>query len=115
MFKKSLICVYVKVKHFLDNKKGKFYYKIEPLISASRLNNKKKIQTGKIKTCILTHSTNSYKLFDILHMSSKQFFDVQYYFELKILSINSNIYYDYSKSKYDFDCDQQLLNKKMNH
>ena len=41
-FKKSLICVYVEVTNLLDNKKGKFYYKIEPLISASHLNNKKK-------------------------------------------------------------------------
>ena len=45
-------------------------------------------------------------------MLSKEFFNMQCYFEFKILSININIYYDYNKAKYDSDCDQQLLIKK---
>ena len=54
---KSLICVYLEIKNLLDNKKRKFCYKIETLISASHLhkNNQKKIHTDKTKTCSLKY------------------------------------------------------------
>ena len=101
---KSFAHVSAEIKNLFDNKKEKFYYKIEPLIKATYLLNNK-THTDKVKSCTLTYPTNLYKLNDIFIIISKKFCELQFYAELKILSINISIYYDYNKAKYDSDCD----------
>ena len=86
----------------MKKEKGKFSYKIESLISASHLH-KNKDTIRKIKSCTLIHPTDSYELVQIISMLSRDFNNIPGYFELKILTININIFYDYNEVNSDSD------------
>ena len=104
----SLIKVYDEIKNLLNiltNEKGKFYYKIESLITCQNtITNKKKIRI--IKTFTIKHPSDLFELNKIICMLSRNF---KKSIDPYMLSININIYYDYNKAKYDFDSDKNYI------
>ena len=100
----SLIRVYDEIKNLLDiltNEKGKFYYKIESLITYhDTIINKKTIRM--IKTFTIKHLSDLFEFIEIICMLSCNF---QKTIDAEILGITIEIYYDYNKAEYDSDCD----------
>ena len=101
----SLIRVYDEIKNLLDiltNEKGKFYYKIESLISyQDTVIHKYSVRT--IKTYTIKHPSDLQEFIEIICILSRNF---KTSIDAKILNISINIYYDYNKAKHDSDCDQ---------
>ena len=94
----SLIKVYDEIKNLLNiltNEKGKFYYKIESLITCQNtITNKKKIPI--IKIFAIKYPSDLFELIEIICMLSRNF---KKSIDPYILSINTNVYYDYNKAK----------------
>ena len=104
----SLMKVYDEIKNLLDiltNQRGKFYYKIESLISYyDTVINKTTI--GTIKTFAIKHPSDLFEFTEIICMLSRDFKKI---INAKIINITIKIYYDYNKVKHDFDSGKNYL------